>query len=73
MRLSELVSVAESTDPGRGFELRYVVVDGSGPVLFGRDWLGVVPLQWNHIMMTKVRFANRKLQSVLQEYENFQA
>ena len=48
------VNVEESRDPQLAHLLPLVVVGGAGQCLFGRDWLGNIPLEWQKIFAVSV-------------------
>ena len=48
--------------------LPLVVVQGSGPALFGRNWLNVIRLNWHQIAYTAPFSRNKQLQEVINQY-----
>ena len=59
--------------------LTFIVVDGPGPPLLGRDWLSKIPINWNaikriHVGADQHRIGerNRQLEALLIKYPNTQ-
>ena len=49
----------------QGAKLPLVVVEGTGPTLLGRNWLGSIRLDWGKIHYT----ASTRLQNLLEKYK----
>lgn len=48
-----------------------VVVSGQGPALFRRNWLSLIPLDWNEIQRTLIcKITSKPLDELLLEYED---
>ena len=44
-----------------------VIVQGNGPVLFGREWLSIICLSWQSIMLHAV--VSKRLDEVLHQFK----
>ena len=49
------------------YSLNLIVVRGTGPSLFGRDWLHAIPLDWAYLKVVR-SLTSRKCQEVIDRY-----
>ncbi|XP_043203374.1 uncharacterized protein LOC122371264 [Amphibalanus amphitrite] len=55
---------------GESFSLPLVEVDGTGPLLFGRNWLESIRLDWRTICMVTTQTLGSGVESVLHKYSD---
>ncbi|XP_043243629.1 uncharacterized protein K02A2.6-like isoform X2 [Amphibalanus amphitrite] len=55
---------------GESFSLPLVVVDGTGPLLFGRNWLESIRLDWRTICMVTTQTLGSGVESVLHKHSD---
>ena len=63
------MEVRKGTDSAR---LPLLVVDGTGPPLFGRNWLAKIPIDWSYIKFltcsTTVTLWQQRLEELMTKY-----